>query len=1048
MARQIVLSVLGKIANLLVQESDSLLGVEDQIHCIETELRRKVDRCDNLIGRRGFVETIYDLEDVIDELIIKSAQRSNRDASFLYVLAFVHLPMCFFYILALVDLLDHYRLRKRVEQIKINIEAYNAFLKSGLWYDSFGLYEVGVGYSVISPVIGLFEALATRNELRPTVRRQARRLRDEFKSLQDFLKDIEQSKELSEAGMAWMEELCDVCRSAENFVGLFLQRMKNEKRGPLQNLAWAPQNFISQHKLFQQMARINDKIRDISNRRHGAIPSLVPWSDYENLYQQEEPPPRDSDQLDMVSFDEDVDAVMAQLLKDDPRCITISIVGVGGIGKTCLAKLIYDSQAIADHFPYRIWVSEESEVEIMKKILGFDDSSGLYYDHGNETKESYAFRLRQMVNAFFADKKYLIVVNNSYPSQFWRVMGSAFSEISNGTRILFSVRRLNWAPPVTDTNLIYRLHLRSDDESWALFKHELNISIASKLESNLKEIILRKCGGLPKVIVKLGELVSQRDPTPEELSRMLDQLNQNEEPWSEVLEDINKYLPLYLRRCLFYFGLFPPDYKIPARRLIGLWVAEGLGRQQGDEKTPEYVVEECLRELVNHNMVQVTQKKLNGEIKTCRLPEAVRVHWFAKAKQANFLQGHTNVTSVIRRLADHVDPNDAIFDHIHGNDTASLYPCYSDVVSFLSFDTREGSIAGEDIGKFLDRCISSNCFHFLWVLDLENVYKPKLPKAIGQLTRLRYLSLRSTYLEILPEFIDKLINLQTLDLKRAHICTLPNIIWNMLKLRHLFLDESFRSTFVWEGGSSPMDLQTLWGIFVDEDSLVRNGLDTLLTITKLGLICKISRPFQKTAMSKQLDVVANWVQNLKNLRSLMLKSFDELNQPWDLHLESLSSHVDLTSIYLTGKLKNQHLVSEFPQNLVELTLSASGLAEDPMQILDKLPNLQILILMSKSFTGKKMFCSFGGFPKLEVLKFKKLEPLEEWNVEKGALPSLKSLEIDECRNLNMLPDGLRHVRTLRELKVTKLPVLSSRIKGNQGEDWNKIAHGCHVLIED
>ncbi|KAF2322079.1 hypothetical protein GH714_006361 [Hevea brasiliensis] len=289
----------------------------------------------------------------------------------------------------------------------------------------------------------------------------------------------------------------------------------------------------------------------------------------------------------------------------------------------------------------------------------------------------------------------------------------------------------------------------------------------------------------------------------------------------------------------FYFGLFPADYKIPTRTLIVLWVAEGLGRQQGDEKTPELVAEECLGELVNHNMVQVTEKKLNGKIKTCHLPEAVRVYWFAKAKEANFLQGHTNITGVIRRLADLVDPNDAIFDHIH-------------------------------------------------------------------------------------------------------VCSSGN------------------------GGSSPMDLKTLWAILVDEDNLVINDLDTWLTITKLGLICKMSRPSQKMAISKQLDVVANWVQNLKHLRSL--------------------------SIYLTGKLKNQHLVSEFPQNLIELTLSASGLVEDPMQILDKLPKLQILILMSKSFAGKKMLCSYGGFPKLEVLKFKKMEPLEEWNVEKGALPSLKSLE--------------------------------------------------------
>ncbi|KAJ9178334.1 hypothetical protein P3X46_010225 [Hevea brasiliensis] len=326
--------------------------------------------------------------------------------------------------------------------------------------------------------------------------------------------------------MAWMEELCDVCRLAEN---------------------WAPQNFISQPKLFRQMARVNDQVHDISSKRHGAISSLVSGSNSEeSLYQQEKPLPRDADQLYVVSFDKDVDAVITQLLKDGPRCITISIVGVGGIGKTSLAKLIYDSQAIAERFSYRTWVSGEREVDIIQKILGVDDISVLY--QSNETEESSEFKLRQIVNALFVDKKYLIVVDTSYPTQFWREMG-------------------NWAPSVTDTNLIYRLHLRSDDESWALFKHKLKISIASKFEANLRNYIKKMWR-------------AAKDSTPDELSRMLDQLNQNEEPWSEVLEDINKHLPLYLRRCLFYFGLFPADYKIPARRLIGLWVVEGLRRQR------------------------------------------------------------------------------------------------------------------------------------------------------------------------------------------------------------------------------------------------------------------------------------------------------------------------------------------------------------------------------------------------------------------------------------------------------------------------------------
>ncbi|KAG8644367.1 hypothetical protein MANES_11G122849v8 [Manihot esculenta] len=212
--------------------------------------------------------------------------------------------------------------------------------------------------------------------------------------------------------------------------------------------------------------------------------------------------------------------------------------------------------------------------------------------------------------------------------------------------------------------------------------------------------------------------------------------------------------------------------------------------------------------------------------------------------------------------------------------------------------------------------------------------------------------------------------------------------------------------------------------------------------------CKISAPSQNAAMSLQLDNVANWVVKLKQLQCLRLKSFDESGQPWDLQLQSLIEHVKLSNIYLVGKLKNQHLVSELPKSLIELTLSASGLVEDPMQALYKLPNLKIIRLLSKSFIGKKMLCSFGGFPKLEILKLWELELLEEWNVEEGALPSLKDLEIRSCRNLKMLPHGLQHVGTLRELKLTKLPMVSSRIKDNLGGECDKIAHIRHVWKED
>ena len=113
---------------------------------------------------------------------------------------------------------------------------------------------------------------------------------------------------------------------------------------------------------------------------------------------------------------------------------------------------------------------------------------------------------------------------------------------------------------------------------------------------------------------------------------------------------------------------------------------------------------------------------------------------------------------------------------------------------------------------------------------------------------------------------------------------------------------------------------------------------------------------------------------------------------------------------------NPSIMSQFPYSLIDLTLSGSGLVEDPMQSLDKLANLRSLKLLAKPYLGKNMLCSLGGFPQLRVLNLWKLEQLEEWNVEKGALQALRHLEIRFCRSLKILPAELLH-RTLLKIEV-------------------------------
>ncbi|MED6184758.1 hypothetical protein PIB30_117991 [Stylosanthes scabra] len=451
-------------------------------------------------------------------------------------------------------------------------------------------------------------------------------------------------------------------------------------------------------------------------------------------------------------------------------------------------------------------------------------------------------------------------------------------------------------------------------------------------------------------------------------------------------------------------------------------------------------------------MVQIATRKSNGKVKTCRLPRAI---WLAKVEESRSHQGQNETHSnrgkrenITRRVADRLDERDPWNNHIHdtSEDSSASLENYKNVFSFLSFDAQEGSKPGQDVGLFLKRCIASRCFLLLRVLDLERVYKPKLPKSIGKLTRLRYLGLRWTYLQSLPSSVSHLLKLQTLDLKHTYINILSRSIWKM-ELRHLFLSETYRSRFPPPPrGNYLSDLQTLWGLFVDEETKVKDGLDKLEKIRKLGLACQSMS--SQEAMISQLHAIAEWIEKLTQLQSLRVKSRDEKGQPWKLHLKSFQDHTDLTDMYLLGELhllgeSDTPLIRTFPPSLVELTLSHSKLQDDPLQIVKDLPNLRSLSLLAESYTGKEFVCKSSCFPQLRILKLWGLKLLEDWSIEQEALPCLEQLEIRSCESLKMVPDGLQYVSTLIEFKVMDMHPDFER---SVIENWDKVSHIPYVWI--
>ena len=154
-------------------------------------------------------------------------------------------------------------------------------------------------------------------------------------------------------------------------------------------------------------------------------------------------------------------------------------------------------------------------------------------------------------------------------------------------------------------------------------------------------------------------------------------------------------------------------------------------------------------------------------------------------------------------------------------------------------------------------------------------------------------------------------------------------------------------------GSSLQNLQTLRGAFVDKDSPLKDNLRRLTNLRKLALAFQLN-------LSQQV-ALAESLLNLKQLKALKLKSIDEMGQPQDLKATFLLGLESLSNLYLFGKLENTS-INRLPQSLTDLTLSASGLLDDPMPELEKLKRLECLSLYSGSYTGKACHAPREAFP--------------------------------------------------------------------------------------
>ncbi|WVZ71535.1 hypothetical protein U9M48_020110 [Paspalum notatum var. saurae] len=819
-----------------------------------------------------------------------------------------------------------------------------------------GMELATAALSSLLPKLGTL--LTDEYKLQKGVRGEIKFLQGEMESMQAALKKVSElpAHQIDDAIKIWVRDLKELSYDIEDSVDTFMVRVDASsvcaKTHSFRSFFDRAISLLTKAKMRRH---IMTDMEEIKNRIHLVADRRARYK-FENVIAQPDKTVVDSrlpalyeDVKNLIGIDSPAEKLTDLLMCGEgvqrQQLMVVSIAGVGGLGKTTLANLVF--QRLREEFQCQAFVSVSLKPDL-KKIF----SSILRQVSRMESKYSNAEvwshpELIDNIRQILENRRYIIVIDDVWDESAWTLIKCALVDNNLGSRVIVTTRNAGVAKfscSPTD-GAMFELPYLSGTDSKALFYKRI-LSDEEEIQSELKEIsckILKKCGGVPLAIITIASMLASRSSkTKYEWYHVYKSMGSGLEK-EKALQDMREILslsyadlPSYLKPCLLFVSIFPEDYTIPCDWLVDMWVAEGFVNEKKG-KTLYEVGQSYLNELVNRNMLHPWYIDENGSVISCRVHDIILDLIISFSAQENFVTISEDLQlkhslhrvrrlSLQRRELHAEEEQDSKKEELATEGTVDM----SHVRSLIVF------------GHAPDSMLSLSRFSVLRTLSLDHFPSSRNnpPKILGSLHHLRYLMLGGLLETELLEPIGNLQLLKILNLRAASIKELPASIFQLTQLEQLLTRRMVKFP---DGIGRLRSLQTL--LWIDMSYAPPNILTELGNLTEL-------RDLRIRGLNNDESYVQIFLQSLSNMHSIQtldlkgdgnyynngLCSLDCRSDGWRVpaHLRSFDGH-RLVFAPLPRWFS-------FLQELTYLSIRIRGLKQDDLQLLGALPVLRILKL--------------------------------------------------------------------------------------------------------